>query len=72
MNPVIIGQIVTTVVGAVQSAIKVGKTIREAIADSLEDAANKIRQGELLPDEALALAQEDQEKIEQARNKFSE
>lgn len=59
---------ITTLIGlilqAVQGAIQAGKSIREALADSLEEAAAKIRAGELGIDDAVARARDDQDAID--------
>lgn len=59
---------ITTIIGlilqAVQAAVQAGKSIREALADSLEEAAAKIRAGELGIDDAVTRARDDQDAID--------
>ena len=59
--------IVDVVVAAVEAAIKLGKPMREALAESLEVAAANIRSGALKVDDALEQAREDQARIEKLR-----
>lgn len=59
--------IVDIVVAAVEASLKLGKPMREAMAESLEVAAAKIRAGELEVDEALAQARKDQARIDNLR-----
>lgn len=63
--------IIGTIVGFIAEAIMGIRTVtRQAIAASLEELADKVRRGELIPDEALALASKDQTKIEEAKAKL--
>ena len=52
------------ILSAIEAAVKTGKSIREALADSLEEAAQKIRDGRLLIDDAVERGHEDQSLVD--------
>lgn len=64
MDPTTVGTIVTFIVKAIQAAIKAGRSMRDAWADSLEEAAAKIRSGAINIDDAVDRARADQAKID--------
>lgn len=66
----IITSIISNAVKTVPELIAAGKTYREAIGIAVEQAGRKVRAGELIADEALERARQDQERIEATRNKF--
>lgn len=57
-------KIVEVVFGVVLAAIRQGRKVREALAEGLEEAAAKIRSGELQIDDAVERAREDQADID--------
>jgi len=69
MDPTTVTAIIGIVLHAVQAAVKAGKSIREALADSLEEAAAKIRAGAINVDEAIERARQDQTKIDGLRKR---
>lgn len=64
MNAQTITTIVGIVVAAIEAAVQSGKAFREALADSLAEAAEKIRDGRINVDAAVDRAREDQGLIE--------
>lgn len=68
----LIGQIVSLIVDIVDAAIRRGRNIRQALAEGFEEAARKIRAGELNIDEAVARAEEDQKKLDALRDKLKD
>lgn len=52
------------IVTALTALLKGATATREALADSLEEAAAKVRNGDLIPDELLAIAKKDQAAID--------
>jgi hypothetical protein len=66
----IVGRVVGVVWDAVEVALKKRKDFREALADSFEEAARKIRSGELMVDDAVERARADKERIDKLRDKF--
>lgn len=66
----IVGRVVGVVWDAVEVALKKRKDFRDALADSFEEAARKIRSGELMIDDAVERAREDAERITNLRDKF--
>lgn len=64
MDPASVTAIIGIVLAAVQAAIKAGKSLREALADSLEEAAAKIRAGAINVDDAVSRAKADQAMID--------
>lgn len=68
----IITSIVTAAAAAIKGGLAAGKTYREALADSLQEAADKIRKKELIPDEAIAQAEKDQANLEADRDRFKD
>ena len=68
----IVTAITTAVTSALTAAINTGKSVREALAESLEEAAAKLRDGGLLPDEALERAKTDQDLLSRTRDKFED
>ena len=69
MNAQAILDIIRLVVAAIEAGVASGKAIREALADSFEDAAAKIRAGEINVDAAVDRAREDQRRIEALRGR---
>ncbi len=65
----IVAAVVQIVLAAIEVAIKTRKSIREALAESLEEAAAKIRAGEIMVDEALDQARRDQSRIDALRKR---
>lgn len=61
--------IIDLVVAAIEAAVRTGKSFRETLADSLEDAAQKIRDGRLNIDDAVERAREDQDRIDTLRKR---
>lgn len=61
--------IIDLVVAGIEAAVRTGKSLREALADSLEDAAQKIRDGRLNIDDAVERAREDQERVDALRKR---
>lgn len=68
------GQIIGKVIGIIWEAVDVAlanrKSFKEALADGFEEAAGKIRSGELNIDDAVAQAKADSAKLQSIRDKF--
>lgn len=67
MNAATIVPIISAILTAVEAAIQAGKSVREALADSLEEAAEKIRDGRLGIDETVDRARADQDALDGLR-----
>jgi hypothetical protein len=61
--------IIDLVTTAIEQGVRSGKTLREALAVSLETAAAEIRSGRLNVDQALERAKDDQTRIDALRNR---
>lgn len=66
----IIGKAVGLFIDAVEAALERRKDINEALAESLEEMAAKLRSGELKVDAALGRAKQDQQTLKNLRDKF--
>ena len=61
--------IIDLIVSAVEAGATSGKALREALAESFEQAAAEIRSGRLNVDKALARARDDQTLIDTLRKR---
>jgi hypothetical protein len=56
---------IASIIAIIAQSLGALRTVtREAIAASLEDIASKVRAGALIPDEAIAQAQRDQDRLD--------
>lgn len=65
-----IGKVLEVLFAAIQSAIRAGKTIREATLLGLEQTAEAIRSGKLNIDDAVEEAEENADLLAKKRGKF--
>lgn len=72
MDTQLIKQIASITKEAVDAGLQQGKTYKDAVADSLVEAADKIRSGKLQVDDAVARASVDQAAIESARDRYKD
>lgn len=63
-------EIITIITAVIQGIAKVTKFSREALAKSLEEMAADVRSGGLIPDELLAKAEEDNDRLESIRDRL--
>ena len=59
------------IIGAIEAVALAIQMTREAAANTLEELAEKVRKGELIPDEAFAQAEEDLERFDDLREHLS-
>lgn len=64
------GAIATIIAAIVEALLGITKITRENIAASLDEIAAKVRNGELIPQEAIDRATSDQDRIDAHRKKL--
>lgn len=60
--------VVTLIVSVLEGAVKVFNVTRESLADSLDDIAKKVRNGELIAEELFQKAHADKDKMNDIRS----
>lgn len=65
-------EIITLITSLITGIAKVTKVTREALAKSLEQMASDVRSGKLIPDELLAKAEADGDRLRDIRGNLKD
>ena len=68
----ILGEVLGIVIEVIDVAIQQHKSFKEALATGLEEAAAKVRSGEIRVDDAVAQAKKDSAHLKSIREKFAD